>query len=31
MGDMEGLLAPDVLYNQDEAFKWLTENIVAKI
>lgn len=30
-GDLEGLLRPDMAYNQTAAFDWLFENIVTKI
>jgi predicted nucleotidyltransferase component of viral defense system len=30
-GDMEGLLRPEITYDQTEAFKWLKEELIAKI
>jgi len=29
--DMEGLLSPDIKYDQDKAFEWLEENIITII
>jgi hypothetical protein len=31
LGDMEGLLSPDVKYDQDKAFEWFEKNIVPLI
>jgi hypothetical protein len=31
LGDMEGLLSPDVKYNQDKAFEWVEKNIIPVI
>ncbi len=31
LGDMEGLLSPDIIYNQDKAFEWVEKNIVPLI
>ena len=30
-GDMEGLLRPEITYNQEAAFKWLKNDIIVKI
>ncbi|MFZ6009230.1 MAG: nucleotidyl transferase AbiEii/AbiGii toxin family protein [Bacteroidota bacterium] len=30
-GDMEGLLKPELTYDQDAAFTWLIENVVSKL
>ncbi len=30
-GDMEGLLRGGVVYHQDEAFEWITNEIVEKL
>ncbi len=29
MGDREGLLSPDIKYDQESAFKWFEANIVS--
>jgi hypothetical protein len=31
LGDMEGLLSPNVKYDQDKAFEWFEENIIPVI
>lgn len=31
IGDMEGLLSPNLQYNQEEAFEWLFESVVSKL
>jgi predicted nucleotidyltransferase component of viral defense system len=31
LGDMEGLLSPDVKYDQNEAFEWFEKDIVSLI
>lgn len=31
LGDMEGLLSPDMKYHQDKAFEWFEENIIPVI
>lgn len=31
IGDMEGLLRPEVKYSQSEAFDWLKTELIAKI
>jgi len=30
-GDIEGLLRPEIVYNQDEAFVWLKTELIEKI
>jgi len=31
VGDMEGLLRPEISYDQEKAFDWLTNNIITKL